>query len=103
MAAYGVITLIISMLGAFKRRINMQNAKVKLVLIVKNVEEHAEYIVRTVIKEEFASKVMSGSNIAIIDMSSTDSTLNILSRLENDYECLDLLNQDERNRIFDDF
>lgn len=103
MAIYGVITLVISMLGAFRRRMKIQNAKVKLVLIVKNVEEYAEYIVRTIVKDELASKVMSEGNIAIIDMNSADSTAKILGRLAEDYECLDLLPFEKRDNIFDDF
>jgi hypothetical protein len=102
LAVYGGLTLAISMFGAFKRRVAAQSTKVKLVLIVKDVEEYAEYIVRTVIKGEFASKVMSENNITIINMNSSDATGAILSRLQNDYECLDILSGDEKERVFED-
>jgi len=103
LAAYGGITLAICLFATFNRRVAEESAKVKLVLIVKDVEEYAEYIVRTAIKGEFASKVMSSNNITLIDMNSSDATNGILSRLKKDFECLEVLNFEEKEKAFDGF
>lgn len=103
LAVYGAITLILSILGAVHGKMTAEAAKVRLVLFVKNVEEYVEYIIRDAIKYDFPEKVMSGDNLTVVDMNSTDDTLKILQKLKKDYECIDILSAGEKEDVFSGF
>jgi hypothetical protein len=103
LAVYGAITLILSILGTVHGRMAAEATKVRPVLFVKNVEEYVEYIIRNAIKFDFPEKVMSGDNLTVVDMNSTDDTFIILQKLKKDYECIDILSAGEKEDIFSDF
>jgi len=102
-AVYGALTLVLSILAAVRGRSFISGAKVKVILVVKDAEEYIEYIVRNAVKGDFISRVMSGNNLTIIDMNSSDRTAGILNELKKEYECLDVLGEQEKDKVFSDF
>jgi hypothetical protein len=103
LAVYGAITLIFGILGAVHGRMVAEATKVRLVLFVKNVEEYIEYIIRNAVKYELPDKIMSGNNLMVVDLNSTDDTFKILQKLKNDYECIDILSAGDKEDILSDF
>ena len=102
LAVYGALTLILSILSTIHARTAAVSAKVRMVLVVKDIEEYIEYIIRKIVKNDFLSKIISSNSLTVIDMKSSDETLKVLKKLEMDYECLDVLTLDEKDKLFRD-
>ncbi len=75
---------------------------VRMVLLVRNAEEQIEYIVRTAVKNDFASRVLSENSLVIIDMNSTDNTCLMLERLQKDFSNVEALRFEDRELIFNE-
>ncbi|MFZ5986016.1 MAG: hypothetical protein ACOYWZ_02700 [Bacillota bacterium] len=100
LAAYGFITLIHELILSVKHKMNYKNSMVKLVLIVKNQGEVIEGVLRNVLPRDFLRKLMPGGKLIVLDMGSKDDTLDILRKLEKDYECLEVLKRNEKDILF---
>lgn len=101
LAAYGFITLIHEILLSIKHQNRgYRNSRVKLVLIVKNQGEAIEGVLRNVLPRDFIRKLMPGGKLIVLDMDSNDDTMDILRRLERDYECLEVLRKSEKELLF---
>ena len=74
-----------------------------MVLIVKNQEEVIEGIIRNLSSADILRKAMTTEKLTILDMSSSDKTLEILNKLKSDYEYFDILEEDEKESIFAGF
>jgi len=103
LAAYGLITLIHESLLSAKQNRDYKNSMVKLVLIVKNQGESIEGVLRNVLPRDFIRKLMPGGKLIVLDMDSKDDTLDILRKLERDYECLEVLKRSEKEFLFKPF
>lgn len=103
LAAYGLFTLLLGAVGLIRCRISGHHPNVRIVLLVRDAEEHIEYIIRNAAKKDFASRVLSDRNMVIVDMNSTDHTYQLLERLQKDFSNIDTLTFEERDLIFDDF
>lgn len=103
LAAYGLLTLLLGTIGLIRCRISGHRPSVRVVLLVRDAEEHIEYIIRNASKKEFASKVLSEKNMIIVDMNSADNTYQLLERLKKDFSNIETLTFDERDQIFNDF
>jgi len=102
-ALYGAVILILGTVGSVCRSKSCDNLKIRMVLVVKNAENVIEGIVRNVFLGGVLGIVMSQGRLTIIDMGSTDSTQEILNKLKNDYEVLDVLGTDEKEKVFTAF
>lgn len=100
LAAYGFITLIHELILSIKQNRSYKNSMVKLVLMVKNQGETIEGVLRNVLPRDFLRKLMPGGKLIILDMGSKDETLDILRKLERDYECLEVLKRSEKEVLF---
>lgn len=101
LAAYGLMTLIHEILISIKQHNKgYRNSQVKLVLIVKNQGETIEGVLRNVLPRDFIRKLMPGGKLLVLDMDSNDDTMDILRKLEKDYECLEVLRKSEKELIF---
>jgi hypothetical protein len=76
---------------------------VRMVLLVRDVEEQIEYIVRTAVKNDFASRAMSDNSLVIIDMDSSDNTFLLLEKLQKDFSNVEALKFEDREHILEDF
>ena len=103
LAVYGAFTFIFCMIGAIRSRSAAGTSKVRVVVVVRDVEEQIENIVRNSIKAELSSRLMSGGNLTFVDMASQDGTLLLLHKLKKDYENIEILEMEERHRAFSDF
>lgn len=103
LATYGFLTIIHDLVLAIKSKSKYQNSMIKLVLIVKNQGDVIEGVLRNVLPRSFIRKLMPEGKLTILDMGSKDDTLKILQKLEIDYECLEVVNQTEKDIIFNSF
>ena len=76
---------------------------VRIVLLVRDAEEQIEYIVRTAVKNDFASRVMSDNSLVIIDMDSSDNTYLLLEKLQKDFSNIEAFRFKDRELVFNDF
>lgn len=103
LAVYGALTIILNILGAVHGRMAVEAAKVRMVIIVKNVEECIEYIIRNAVRYNLPARIMSKGSLTVIDMNSTDETPEILQKLKKDYECINVISAGDNENIFSDF
>ena len=76
---------------------------VRMILLVRDAEEQIEYIDRTAVKNDFASRVMSDNSLVIIDMDSSDNTFLLLEKLQKDFSNIEALKFEDRELVFEDF
>jgi len=102
-AVYGAVTIIFNFINFVIRYRSVENKGVKLVLIVKNQEKTIEGIIRNIYSKDTTGRMMCSERVTVLDMNSADQTLEILKKLEQDYEHLDVLTENERDKIFEGF
>jgi|LSQX01.3.fsa_nt_gb hypothetical protein len=103
LAAYGFISMVYDTVMSVRNKMDYNNSMIKLILVVKNQGNIIEGVMRNVLSRDFLRKLMPGGKLTIIDMGSKDDTLDILRKLEKDYECLDVLKKSEKDTVFKRF
>jgi hypothetical protein len=103
LASYGVLVLFMTIIDSIRQRAYEENSKVRVALLVQNQEETIEGIIRNIYISDMLRKVMSNNKIAIVDMGSKDKTVEILSKLKNDYQFFDILDINKKYKIFEEF
>ena len=117
LAIYGLIMLGFTAAGHIRRRnpgkvpglfsdcINSPSVHpcVRMVLLVRDAEEQIEHIVRTAVKNDFTSCVLSDNSLVIIDMNSSDNTFLLLEKLQKDFSNIEAVRFEDRELVFDDF
>ncbi|MEN6314958.1 MAG: hypothetical protein ABFD25_12000 [Clostridiaceae bacterium] len=103
LATYGLLVLVFGAADMVRCRVRGRRPNVRVVVLVQDAEDHIEYIVRNVVKKNFASKALSDKNIIFVDMNSADHTSQLLKKLKDDFSSIEIIPLDERLRIFDDF
>jgi glycosyltransferase involved in cell wall biosynthesis len=79
---------------------SLKKKRKKLVLIVKDQEETIEGSVRRIVSSDILKKASLDSELIILDMGSTDKTLEVLEKLKNDLECVNIVTNSEKESIF---
>lgn len=102
-AIYGVISLFFGAAELIRYKAAGRLPDVKAILLVRNAQEHVEYIVRYAVRKDIASKLYSDRKLVIVDMNSDDDTPVILEKLQKDYSNIEVLSYDERELVFKDF
>ena len=100
LAAYGALSLAISIFNTACQRFISENTSMKIILMVKNQAETIEGVVRDIFTGDFSRKVMSGNKLTVVDMGSMDETVEILRKLKDDYEYLEVVTSEEKDKIF---
>jgi hypothetical protein len=103
LSVYGLISLTAAVAGMVRRKAIDDRFKTGFALLVKDQEESIEGIVRTVFLEHLPERVMSKGKLYVVDMGSKDKTLDILSRLKEEYKCMDVLSTEQKHRIFEEY
>ncbi len=99
-AAYGFITLVYELILSVKHKIKYENSMIRLVLVVKNQGDVIEGVLRNILPRDFIRKLMPGGRLTVLDMGSRDDTMDILRRLEREFECVEVLKKSEKETLF---
>jgi len=102
-ATYGFILFLHELLVNIKHNTQCKNSMMKLVLIVKNQGEVIEGVLKNALQRDFIRKLMPDGRLTILDMGSKDDTVDILRKLEKDYECVQVLKKSEMEIFFNSF
>ena len=102
-ALYGFIAFLHELLLTIKHNMKYKTSMVKLVLIVKNQGEVIEGVFRNILQRDFIRKLMPGGRLIVLDMGSNDDTIDILRKLEKDFECIQVLKKSEKESLFKSF
>jgi len=101
LAAYGAYSLIVTVADYKSSVKQIRKAGIKLVILVKNQEDCIEGIIRTIFSGEFLRRIRSGHGLTVIDLGSKDKTALILEKLQKDFDMLEVLKENEKDRIFE--
>lgn len=99
-AACGAIFIIILLINRIPNRNENDKSKLSLVIMVRNKQDIVEGLVRNFFRGNFLQRVAPDMKITVIDMGSNDETWEILKRLAETYDCLDLIKENEKEKIF---
>jgi len=104
MAFYGFISILMSFQKLFYRGMRLKNGKMRMVLIVKDGEEIIEAVIRSIASGVIPENIASEGDIYIVDMGSSDKTVDILQRLKNMYyNNIEIVTKNDRSKVFDNF
>jgi hypothetical protein len=92
-----------TIIDSIRQRVRIENAMVKLVLIIKNQEETIEGALRNIYIGSALKKVLPVNRMIIVDMGSEDKTMDILIKMKKDYDFFEILNDNEKETIFNGF
>lgn len=100
LAIYGLIDIIKDILATFsKPKINIDDTYI--IIAVKNKSNSIENLLRNILFKIFYMKDESNTNVIVTDLGSNDETTEILNRLKQDYNCLELLEWQECKTLID--
>lgn len=102
LAVYGLLVLILSIAELIRCRVRDRRPKVRIILLVRNAEEHIEYIVRSAVKKDMAGRLLSDAKIAVVDTDSSDNTYMLLEKLQNAYPGIEVFKLAEMDKILTD-
>ncbi|AEV66884.1 hypothetical protein [Acetivibrio clariflavus] len=102
-ATYGFIVFLHELLVSIKHSRRYKNSMIRLVLMVKNQGEVIEGVLRNALQRDFIRKLMPDGRLTVLDMGSSDDTVDILKKLEKDYEYIEVLKKCEMESVFESF
>ena len=91
LALYGLITLIKGLLWKNEGKVKSVRTSYKLILTVKNQEDSIEGIIRSIFRDEMFRAKDTNASVVVIDKGSTDETVKILKKLQDIYENLEVI------------
>lgn len=102
LAAYGAYCLLIYLVNRSRGGARV-SGKVKLALLVRDAEDSMEGVIRKIGLDSAVNGTVPCQGIAVVDMGSSDRTLEVLKRLKNEYAFLEVLEYGDRHKIFESF
>lgn len=103
LSIYGTLSLMICIGSIIWHRMKIENPDIRLVLVVKNQEEALEGIIRSIFKEDLLRKSMCSGILNVIDAGSKDQSREILQKLKDEYEYINIIRYEDREKIFEGF
>ena len=100
LAFYGAIVLMITIINSARFRVLNNNPSMKLVLLVKDSEENIEGVIRGMFSEEILRRLLINEKLTVLDMGSEDETKRILEKLTGEYNDLEIVEQGQKEKIF---
>ena len=80
---------------------NLKSDGIYVIIAVKNQEDKIEGFMRSFIFRLIYGKEEYIKNIIVTDLDSKDETINILNRLEKDYDCIKVTNWRECKEVIE--
>jgi len=103
LAIYGLLMFISGIAESIRCRVRGRRPMVRVILLVRDSEEHIEYIVRNAVKKELAARLLSDAKLIIVDTGSSDNTYRLLERLQKAYPCIEIHRIDEMDEVLAEF
>lgn len=100
LAIYGFFEIIKNIIYIFTYT-RMRSTGIYVIIAVKNQEEKIEGFLRSILFKILYGREDYLKNIIVADLNSTDNTKEIVQKLEDEYDCLKLLNWKECKDIID--
>ncbi|HHV59484.1 MAG TPA: hypothetical protein GXX49_04165 [Clostridiaceae bacterium] len=101
-AIYGFLSLVYLIAREFIKP-DFEDTGIKLVIIEKNQENRIEGIINNVITGDLVKRLVARGKVTVLDMGSEDGTLEILKKLKEKHNVIELLEESNRHAIFEDF
>ncbi len=95
-AAYGIVQLLVKGMLSMKLRENAEDVLTYRVITLKNCEDTAEGLIRSLAWEDIREDVI------VIDLDSTDETPEILRRLELEFDFLQVMTSADYRKYCDE-
>ena len=103
LAIYGLLSLAVSIFSLIPARVKNSNGKIKIVLMVKDSEEVIEGVVRNVFASDAVREFSTDGKLTVVDLGSRDGTIDILNRLKESYVGMEVLDNNDKERVFTTF
>ena len=100
LALYGLFEIIKNIIYIYTYT-KLNSKGMYLLLAIKNQEENIEFFLRNLLFRVLYGKEDTIKNIIVADLDSDDSTMEILKKLEKDYDCLSVKNWKECKQMLD--
>lgn len=100
LAFYGLFEIIKTILY-ITIHTNLRSSGIYMIIGVKNQEKEIEGILRSIIFKILYGKEEQIKDIVVADLNSNDNTKEIIQRLEEEYECIKVVNWRECKEILD--
>lgn len=100
LALYGLFEIIKTIINIYTYT-NLKSDGIYVIIAVKNQEEKIEGFLRSFLFRVIYGKEDAINNIIITDLDSKDDTVNILNKLEKDYECIKVSNWRECKEVIE--
>ena len=100
LALYGLFEIIKTIINIYTYT-NLKSDGIYVIIAVKNQENKIEGFLRSFIFRLIYGKEEYIKNIIVTDLDSKDETINILNRLEKEYECIKVTNWRECKEVIE--
>ena len=100
LALYGLFEIIKTIINIYTYT-NLKSDGIYVIIAVKNQEDKIEGFMRSFIFRLIYGKEEYIKNIIVTDLDSKDETINILNKLEKDYECIKVTNWRECKEVIE--
>lgn len=100
LALYGLFEIIKTIINIYTYT-NLKSDGIYVIIAVKNQENKIEGFLRSFLFRVIYGKEEFIKNIIVTDLDSKDETINILNRLEKDYECIKVTNWKECKEVIE--
>ncbi len=103
LAAYGALMAILAISGAIRTRLHLKGSRLKLVLVVKNSEQYIESLIKDMVLKFLSDRSIPIDALTVVNMNSVDDTGAILEKLRKDFECMEVISEKEKDKVFSNF
>ncbi|MCI9016333.1 MAG: hypothetical protein HFJ53_04100 [Clostridia bacterium] len=100
LALYGLFEIIKTTMYIFSYT-NLKTDGIYMIIAVKNQENKIEGFIRTILFRFLYGKEDNIKDIIVADLDSSDKTMQILEKLQKDYECIKVSNWRECKELID--
>ena len=100
LALYGLIEIIKTLIYIFTYT-NLKTDGIYLIVAVKDQQEKIEGFLRTVLFRLLYGKEENIKEVIIADLDSKDETVDILKKLQKDYDCIKVTNWKDCKNVLD--
>lgn len=100
LALYGLFEIVKTIINIYTYT-NLKSDGIYVIIAVKNQENKIEGFLRSFLFRVIYGKEDAINNIIVTDLDSKDETINILNRLEKDYECIKVTNWRECKEVIE--